>query len=77
MFIFSFRGAGQYWGKLVLHLFGIASSFHALKSNEASFQVDRKSINFHEKKFSKVDLKFPFHDLKNNALSESVNQWRY
>jgi len=77
MFIFSFKGAGQYWGKSVLHFFGIASSFHALKSNEASFQVERKSISFHDKAFWKVDLKFPYHDLKTNALSESVSQWRY
>jgi len=27
--------------------------------------------------FSKADLKFPYHDLKTNALSESVSQWRY
>ena len=56
----------------MLYLFGIGSSFHALKSNEASFQVEIKSINFHDKAFSKADLKFPYHDLKTNALSECV-----
>lgn len=73
MFIFSFRGASQYWGKSVLHFFGIASSFHALKSNEASFQVERKSISFHDKAFSIADLKFPYHDLETNAFNESVS----
>lgn len=77
MFILSFRGAGQYWGKSMLHFFGIASSFHALKSNEAYFQVERKFISFHDKAFSKANLKFPYHDLKTNAISESVSQWKY
>jgi len=77
MFIFSFSGVDQYWGKSVLFFFRIASSFHDLKSNEASFQVERKSISFHDKEFSKADLKFPYHDLKTNALSESVSQWKY
>ena len=49
MFIFSFKGASQYWGNTTLHFFGIASSFHALKTNGASFQVERKSISFHDK----------------------------
>lgn len=76
MFIFSFRGARQHWGKSVLHLFGNASSIHTLKINEAYLQVERKSISFHHKEFSKADLKFPYHDLKTNALSESVSQWK-
>ena len=77
MFIFSFRGAGQYWGKSVSHFFSIASSFHAFKSNETSLQVERKSISFHDKAFSKVDLKFPYHGLKTNAITKSVSQWKY
>jgi len=77
MFIFSFRGAGQYWGKSVSHFFSIASSFHAFRSNETSLQEERKSISFHDKAFSKADLKFPYQDLKTNALTESVSQWKY
>ena len=77
MFIFSFMGAGQYWGKSISHFFSIASSFHDFKSNEASLQVEWKSISFHDKAFSKADLKFPYHGLKTNAICESVNQWKY
>ena len=77
LFIFSFRAVSQYWGESALFFFHITSSFHDLKSNEASFQAKRKSISFHDKAFSKADLKFPYHDLKSNALSESVSQWKY
>lgn len=58
------------------HLFSIASSFHAFKSNETSLQVERKSISFHGKAFSKADLKFPYQGLKTNALNEIVSQWK-
>lgn len=77
MSIFSFKGASQYWGRSVLHFFCIPSSFHALKINEASFWVEREFISFHDNEFSKEDLKFPYHDLKTNALIESVSQCRY
>ena len=39
--------------------------------------MERKSIIFHDKEFSKADIKFSYHDLKTNTLSESVSQWRY
>lgn len=36
--------------------------------------MERKSISFHDKAFSKENLKFPYHGFKTNALSESGSQ---
>lgn len=75
--LFSVSGVQVSIGKNQCYIFGIASYFHAFKINEASLQVERKYISFHDKSFSKIDLKFPYQGLKTNALTESVIQWKY
>jgi len=74
MFIFSFRGASQYWGNSMFNFSCIVLPCHVLNNFETYFQVERKPLCFHIQAFVKAMSKCL---MVTYASEESANQWKH
>ena len=75
--VISYKEEGQYWGKSVLNFSCIVSPIHVSNRLEPYFQVERKSIGFHIKSFSKAVSKYSKPLRETYASRESANQWKH